>query len=686
MRVRTDDIRASAHRFLVRIFPNALLGCLCLGAAMARAVAPANDNFFSAQSWGNSPTGTVAGTNVDATVQTGEPAINSGGHSVWYRWVTPLAGTATVHTVNSDFSLILSLFSEAPAGSTGPGNVMLIASTNGSTNTSVSWKSDPGTVFWIAIDGVGGATGTFSLAWQMTSDGRKPDLVPFLYDPNTYNVSQISECEAGHGCGSTNTKRILRFGTLTQNQGESDLYLAAIPNLQFEYHPCHFHYHLVGYADYRLLSNGVPVVNGAKASFCLQDGTRFDTNASPRQRFRCNFQGISRGWGDYYWPALPCQWIDITDVVPGRYTLQVEIDPDGQIPESNETNNFATMEVYVPISPGTHVNEILETALSITNARFEWTGENAAATRHPGEPIIGAGHSVWYRWVAPSNGLMSIDVVGSYFPARLGVFTGNAASNLTAVPNIDPFPTATPAQRVIFQAVSNTSYYVLVDSAQTNVFGVFKLSGWMGRPQNDDFANAMGWDKHVQGVSLRTVNATKEPGEPFHAGNPGGRSVWIPFLADITRAVTVDTEGSSFDTLVAVYTGTSFLDLEEIASNDNAHPSATWSRLVFDAEEDEQYWIVVDGRDGEGGLVNIWINEVDPPTEFLSISVHHGEIEMELIGERDRSYRIEASTNLIHWAPVQSVYKDDATAHIHIPYDTNLTMRFFRAVKLPDND
>ena len=51
------------------------------------------------------------------------------------------------------------------------------------------------------------------------------------------------------------------------------------------------------------------------------------------------FEGISRGWRDFYPGDLPFQWIDVSDVVPGRYRLGGEVDPDNFVAESNEANN-----------------------------------------------------------------------------------------------------------------------------------------------------------------------------------------------------------------------------------------------------------------------------------------------------------------------------------------------------------
>src|ERR1035437_973855 len=88
-------------------------------------------------------------------------------------------------------------------------------------------------------------------------------------------------------------------------------------------------------------------------------------------------------------------------------------------------------------------------------------------------------------------------------------------------------------------------------------------------PANDNFANA----SVITGVSGTssgsTVGATKEPGEPNHAGNTGGASAWFRWVAPANGTVTFNTAGSAFDTLLGVYIGTNLSALSLVASNDD---------------------------------------------------------------------------------------------------------------------
>src|SRR5216110_2970325 len=54
-------------------------------------------------------------------------------------------------------------------------------------------------------------------------------------------------------------------------------------------------------------------------------------------------------------------------------------------------------------------------------------------------------------------------------------------------------------------------------------------------------------------VTGSNVGATREPGEPNHAHLAGGRSVWWSWTPPRDGTVVIDTIGSAFDTVLAVY-------------------------------------------------------------------------------------------------------------------------------------
>ena len=123
-------------------------------------------------------------------------------------------------------------------------------------------------------------------------------------------------------------------------------------------------------------------------------------------------------------------------------------------------------------------------------------------------------------------------------------------------------------------------------------------------PDNDWFYSAQWMDGTNLVASANTTSASKEMWEPDHDGNPGGKSVWWVWFTPTSGTVTVSTQGSSFDTLLAVYTGWDLLSLSFVASDDDSGGNRT-SLLHFNAVAGTVYQIAVDGYDGDSGTVNL---------------------------------------------------------------------------------
>jgi hypothetical protein len=100
-------------------------------------------------------------------------------------------------------------------------------------------------------------------------------------------------------------------------------------------------------------------------------------------------------------------------------------------------------------------------------------------------------------------------------------------------------------------------------------------------------------------VNGENKTATREPGEPRHVGKPGGRSVWARWTAPARGIATFSTRGSSFDTLLAIYTN-SPAGLEEITADEDAAGYLT-SEASFNAEAGATYLITIDGFGGATG-------------------------------------------------------------------------------------
>jgi hypothetical protein len=153
-------------------------------------------------------------------------------------------------------------------------------------------------------------------------------------------------------------------------------------------------------------------------------------------------------------------------------------------------------------------------------------------------------------------------------------------------------------------------------------------------PPNDDFLDAEDISGPVGIVDGWTLGATKETGEPDHAGDPGGSSIWYSWTASASGRVTFSTLGSDFDTLLAAYTGSAVDALSEVASNDDAGGLLT-SEISFDAVGGTTYSIAIDGVGADSGLTELsWV--LHPPNDdFASaqlVSGDHGTVDGTTVG------------------------------------------------------
>ncbi|HEV2861060.1 MAG TPA: Ig-like domain-containing protein [Pyrinomonadaceae bacterium] len=243
------------------------------------------------------------------------------------------------------------------------------------------------------------------------------------------------------------------------------------------------------------------------------------------------------------------------------------------------------------------------------------TGTNRGATIEAYEPYHAGndgGKSVWYKWQAPASGSVEFSTSGSDFDTLLGVYTGGSINALTFVANNDEedFNAGVHTSRVVFNATAGTTYLIAVDGFFDGYgadWGNVNLQWKVGpaAPVNNNFSTAQVITGDEGRVSGSNWLSTKELGEPAHAGVAGGKSVWYKFTAPGTGSVTFDTLGSTVDTAMGVYTGTAVSGLTQVASNDDANPSAgIWtSRVTFNAVAGTTYYIAVDAWNGDGGTV-----------------------------------------------------------------------------------
>lgn len=136
----------------------------------------------------------------------------------------------------------------------------------------------------------------------------------------------------------------------------------------------------------------------------------------------------------------------------------------------------------------------------------------------------------------------------------------------------------------------------------------------LAQPLNDDLVDATPVEVIPFSDSVPDMDtATVEGEEPTETCAPFGNTVWYALTLESGQAVSVDTAASDFDTVLAVWTGSGFGDLTEVACNDDPLSGGLQAQLSFMADAGVTY-LVQAGAFGEA-----------PPGATLEISFSEGD-------------------------------------------------------------
>jgi len=130
------------------------------------------------------------------------------------------------------------------------------------------------------------------------------------------------------------------------------------------------------------------------------------------------------------------------------------------------------------------------------------------------------------------------------------------------------------------------------------------------RPEHDSFSAPLVVSGGGGQVTTSNLLASKESGEPNHAGSAGGASMWFAWTASTSGTCEITTAGSSFNTLLAVYQGAAINALTSLASN-NGGAGGT-STVTFNCTAGQAYLIAVDGYSAATVTIVLTWSYVDP--------------------------------------------------------------------------
>jgi hypothetical protein len=249
-----------------------------------------------------------------------------------------------------------------------------------------------------------------------------------------------------------------------------------------------------------------------------------------------------------------------------------------------------------------------------SNSTFTLNASSLNATRQTSEPAHAgqtATKSLWWKWIAIGNGRLQVNTKGSSFDTVLAVYTGSSLAALTMVASNDNAATSVKYSQVDFTTSRGTTYYFAVDG-KNGASGSVTITGSgtsLSGPSNDNFASATSVTGTTWRASGSNFNATRETDEPNHGSTSGYCSVWYVWIPTVSGFYTCSTVGSGFDTTLAVYKGTGFSALTQVAVNNNSASGVTSSKVRFSATAGTSYYFALDGSNRSSGRFSLTLSK-----------------------------------------------------------------------------
>ncbi|MDB6128984.1 MAG: hypothetical protein JWM04_91 [Verrucomicrobiales bacterium] len=502
----------------------------------------------------------VSGGNNNGTAQAGEPA--HGGlpaqKSVWWTWTAPTTGQVTVSTAGSTFDTVLAVYTGSSVD-----HLTLIGSDDqsGGQNTSLlTFNAVAGFSYHIAVDGYAGDSGSIALSLKVVGGSTAAPVNDLFANRISLSGKAISTSEQNNNASAELNE------------------------------PAH---------------DGNPASHSVWWSWTAPDsGTvTLDTIGSSFDTLLAVYTGNT---------LASLHSVASDDQSGGNNTCLIHFLATAgttyQFAVDGYNGGFGNIVLNLQMTDNIVVppNDDFEERTALFGANILTTGTSVNATAESGEPNhsnYSPYHSVWWSWSAPQSGTVTIDTHGSTFDTVLAVYKGFNLGELVEVLSNDD-ANGENTSSVSFAASAGTPYQIAVDGFGGQSGGVtLSIQFHDGAPSNDQFQNRTlisGTNVVVNGFN---ADATAQAGEPQHAGRDATKSIWWTWTAPVAGRVTLATKGSTFDTLLDVYTGTTLANLVPVVSNDDY--SGISSRVTFLAKAGQSYEISVDGYEGDSGDVHL---------------------------------------------------------------------------------
>jgi hypothetical protein len=181
-----------------------------------------------------------------------------------------------------------------------------------------------------------------------------------------------------------------------------------------------------------------------------------------------------------------------------------------------------------------------------------------------------------------------------------------------------------------------------------------------------------------------SVGGTTSAGELLPCYGVGGASEWFAVVAEESGTLYVNTDGSSYDTVLAVYSfGPTNTGLSLLGCDNNGGLDRKDSAVAVAVEAGRTNFVVIDGYNGAYGVASLHFSLVTQGSLTPAGFTAQKAIRLRLTGQPTMRFAIQASTNLVNWTSISTNSSTSGTFDYIDNRSTNTPRRFYRALMLP---
>ncbi|HOW71890.1 MAG TPA: hypothetical protein PKY77_14920 [Phycisphaerae bacterium] len=582
----------------------------CGGAAMI------TDGLMASSTLGASPDGNASCGN------------SEGSPDLWYSYAATCTGIATISTCGSGFDTVLAVYSGTCEG------LAEVACNNdcdgapcGGSSSCVSFAATEGQTYLVRVAGANGQGGDFNLKVQCgVPDNDTCALAEVVGLGSVVGTTLGASADGSGSCGSSNgspdvwyaytspvngTLRIDTCGptfdaVVSVLDGCGGAELAC--NNDCEGAPCSGPGSClsVAVAKDRTYLIRVAGAAGAKGDFTLslEDDSAQQWATLYQELFATS--GIKRpldfaGWSWINESGI--EYIPTLDSNPGiSHVGGAALPPEGSVNSNPALPDGLSGYIYVgdpyPDTYGLlYTQEYLVRRGGEARLRFSWAGLSSPVTSARLALRVG---STWYASDPAIPGeLANWSRVGPLDPDALQW----RALDYT------PGTSMVLGAAVMLPAGDITAFGLLIDGVDATTRGDYRLDNF--RVEGVQYADACASALPITDGTTYGSTAFATPGGTASCGSSeGSADVWYAYTAASTGQLTVDSCGSSFDTVLSVRAS---CDGAELGCSDNACGSG--SRLMLPVQKDATYYIRVSGANGTGGAFVLHVGTGTVPND-----------------------------------------------------------------------